>query len=179
VIDADTLSGGLKPIRQVILSLGSNLGDREANLQGGVDALRDTPDVTVFKVSPVYETQPIGLEESGPYLNIVLLADTTLSVDTLLDRAHAVEQAFGREYEAPGAPRTLDVDLITFGKKTMESEELTVPHPRAHERAFVLAPWLDIEPDAVLPGVGPVAELLAKVGSDGVKKLDDLTIELQ
>ncbi|MFI5711323.1 2-amino-4-hydroxy-6-hydroxymethyldihydropteridine diphosphokinase [Kribbella sp. NPDC051620] len=179
VIDADTLSGGLKPIRQVILSLGSNLGDRETNLQGGVDALRDTPDVTVFKVSPVYETQPIGPEESGPYLNIVLLADTTLSVDTLLDRAHAVEQAFGREYEAPGAPRTLDVDLITFGKKTIESEEVTVPHPRAHERAFVLAPWLDIEPDAVLPGVGPVAELLAKVGSDGVKKLDDLTIELQ
>jgi 2-amino-4-hydroxy-6-hydroxymethyldihydropteridine diphosphokinase len=179
VIDADTLSGGLKPIRQVILSLGSNLGDREANLQGGVDALRDTPDVVVVDVSPVYETQPIGPEESGPYLNIVLLADTTLSVDTLLDRAHAVEQAFGREYEAPGAPRTLDVDLITYGKKTIESEELTVPHPRAHERAFVLAPWLDIEADAVLPGVGPVAELLAKVGSDGVKKLDDLTIELQ
>jgi 2-amino-4-hydroxy-6-hydroxymethyldihydropteridine diphosphokinase len=179
VIDADTLSGGLKPIRQVILSLGSNLGDREANLQGGVDALRDTPDVVVVDVSPVYETQPISSEESGSYLNIVLLADTTLSVDTLLDRAHAVEQAFGREYEAPGAPRTLDVDLITFGKKTIESEELTVPHPRAHERAFVLAPWLDIEPDAVLPGVGPVAELLAKVGSDGVKKLDDLTIELQ
>jgi 2-amino-4-hydroxy-6-hydroxymethyldihydropteridine diphosphokinase len=179
VIDADTLSGGLKPIRQVILSLGSNLGDREANLQGGVDALRDTPDVVVVDVSPVYETEPIGPEESGRYLNIVLLADTTLSVDTLLDRAHAVEQAFGREYEAPGAPRTLDVDLITYGKKTIESEELTVPHPRAHERAFVLAPWLDIEPDAVLPGVGPVAELLAKVGSDGVKKLDDLTIELQ
>jgi 2-amino-4-hydroxy-6-hydroxymethyldihydropteridine diphosphokinase len=179
VIDADTLSGGLKPIRQVILSLGSNLGDREANLQGGVDALRDTPDVVVVDVSPVYETQPIGPEQSGTYLNIVLLADTTLSVDTLLDRAHAVEQAFGREYEAPGAPRTLDVDLITFGKKTIETDELTVPHPRAHERAFVLAPWLDIEPDAVLPGVGPVADLLAKVGSDGVKRLDDLTIELQ
>lgn len=179
VIDADTLSGGLKPIRQVILSLGSNLGDRDANLQGGVDALRDTPDVVVVDVSPVYETQPIGPEDVGPYLNIVLLADTTLSVDTLLDRAHAVEQAFGREYDAPGAPRTLDVDLITYGKKSIETEELTVPHPRAHERAFVLAPWLDIEPDAVLPGVGPVAELLAKVGSDGVKKLDDLTIELQ
>lgn len=109
----------------------------------------------------------------------MLLADTTLSVDTLLDRAHAVEQAFGRERSVPGAPRTLDVDLITYGKKTIESEELTVPHPRAHERAFVLAPWLDIEPDAVLPGVGPVAELLAAVGSAGVKKIDDLTIELQ
>ena len=71
VIDADTLSGGLKPIRQVILSLGSNLGDREANLQGAVDALRDTPDVVVVEVSPVYETQPIGgPEESGPYLNV-------------------------------------------------------------------------------------------------------------
>ncbi len=76
----------------------------------------------------------------------------------------------------PGAPRTLDVDLITYGQKTIESEELTVPHPRAHERAFVLAPWLDIEPDAVLPGRGPVAELLAKVGTEGVTKLD---IELQ
>jgi 2-amino-4-hydroxy-6-hydroxymethyldihydropteridine diphosphokinase len=180
VIDADTLSGGLKPIRQVILSLGSNLGDREANLQGAVDALRDTPDVVVVDVSPVYETDPVGgPEESGPYLNIVLLADTTLSVDTLLDRAHAVEQAFGRERSVPGAPRTLDVDVITYGKKTIQTEELTVPHPRAHERAFVLAPWLDIEPDAELPGVGPVAELLAQAGTDGVKRLDDLTIELQ
>jgi 2-amino-4-hydroxy-6-hydroxymethyldihydropteridine diphosphokinase len=164
----------------VILSLGSNLGDRETNLQGAVDALRDTPDVVVVDVSPVYETEPIGgPDESGPYLNIVLLADTTLNVDTLLDRAHAVEQAFGRERSVPGAPRTLDVDLITYGKKTIESEELTVPHPRAHERAFVLQPWLDIEPDAVLPGVGPVAELLAKVGTEGVKRVDDLTIELQ
>jgi 2-amino-4-hydroxy-6-hydroxymethyldihydropteridine diphosphokinase len=180
VIDADTLSGGLKPIRQVILSLGSNLGDREANLQGAVDALRDTPDVVVVDVSPVYETEPIGgPDESGPYLNIVLLADTTLAVETLLDRAHAVEQAFGRERSVKGAPRTLDVDLITYGKKEISTDELTVPHPRAHERAFVLAPWLDIESDAVLPGVGPVAELLAKVGTDGVKRLDDLTIELQ
>jgi 2-amino-4-hydroxy-6-hydroxymethyldihydropteridine diphosphokinase len=177
VIDADTLSGGLKPIRQVILSLGSNLGDREANLQGAVDALRDTPDLVVVDVSPVYETDPIdGPEESGPYLNIVLLADSTLAVDLLLERAQAIEQAFGRERSVPGAPRTLDVDLITYGQKTVESDELTLPHPRAHERAFVLAPWLDIERDAVLPGRGPVAELLAKVGTDGVTKLD---IELQ
>jgi len=162
VIDADTLSGGLKPIRQVILSLGSNLGDREANLQGAVDALRDTPDVVVVDVSPVYETQPIGgPDESGPYLNIVLLADTTLAVETLLDRAHAVEQAFGRERSVPGAPRTLDVDLITYGKKTIESDELTVPHPRAHERAFVLAPWAEVDPEARLPGRGRIVDLLA------------------
>jgi 2-amino-4-hydroxy-6-hydroxymethyldihydropteridine diphosphokinase len=79
----------------------------------------------------------------------------------------------------PGAPRTLDVDLITYGQKTIESEELTVPHPRAHERAFVLAPWLDIEPEAELPGRGRVADLLRETGSSGVKKLDDITIELQ
>jgi len=177
VIDADTLSGGLKPIRQVILSIGSNLGDREANLQGAVDALRDTPDVVVVEVSPVYETEPVGgPEESGPYLNIVLLADSTLPVEMLLDRAHAIEQAFGRERSVPGAPRTLDVDLITYGTKPIETEELTIPHPRAHERAFVLAPWLDIERDAVLLGHGPVAELLAKVGTESVTKLD---IELQ
>ena len=167
VIDADTLSGGLKPIRQVILSLGSNLGDREANLQGAVDALRDTPDVVVVEVSPVYETQPIGgPEESGPYLNIVLLADTTLAVDLLLERAQAIEQAFGRERSVPGAPRTLDVDLITYGQKTIETEELTIPHPRAHERAFVLLPWATLEPGAVLPGKGRVVDLLEALPAD-------------
>jgi 2-amino-4-hydroxy-6-hydroxymethyldihydropteridine diphosphokinase len=180
VIDADTLSGGLKPIRQIILSLGSNLGEREANLQGAVDALQDTPDVQVVSVSPVYETSPVDApDESDQFLNIVLLADTTLSVNTLLERCHAVEDAFGRTRSEPGAPRTLDVDLITYGTKAIDTEELTLPHPRAHERAFVLAPWLDIEPDAVLPGVGPVADLLAEVGSSGVKRLDDVTIELQ
>jgi 2-amino-4-hydroxy-6-hydroxymethyldihydropteridine diphosphokinase len=180
VIDADTLSGDLKPIRQIILSLGSNLGDRENNLQGAVDALRDTPDVKVVDVSPVYATEPVHAPpDSGEYLNIVVLADSTLSVDTLLDRAHAIEQAFGRVRGEPGAPRTLDVDLITYGNKAIETDELTVPHPRAHERAFVLAPWLDIEPEAVLPGRGPVADLLRAVGTQGVRRLDDVTIELQ
>lgn len=181
VIDADTLSGDLKPIRQIIFSLGSNLGDRENNLQGAVDALRDTPDVKVVDVSPVYATEPVDQATAGSeeYLNIVLLADTTLSVDTLLDRAHAIEQAFGRVRGEPGAPRTLDVDLIAYGNRTVETEELTIPHPRAHERAFVLAPWLDIEPDAVLPGHGPVADLLGAVGTKGVRRLDDVTIELQ
>ncbi|HEY3001429.1 MAG TPA: 2-amino-4-hydroxy-6-hydroxymethyldihydropteridine diphosphokinase [Kribbellaceae bacterium] len=180
VIDADTLSGGLKPIRQIILSLGSNLGDREQNLQGAVDALQDTPDVKVVSVSPVYATAPVDAPEgSDEFLNIVLLADTTLSVDTLLERCQAVEQAFGRERAEPGAPRTLDVDLITYGTKSVETENLTVPHPRAHERAFVLAPWLDIEPDAELPGRGRVDELLAAVGTGGVKRLDDVAIELQ
>ena len=180
VIDTDTLSGDLKPIRQIILSLGSNLGDREHNLQGAVDALRDTPDVQVVQASPVYATEPVDAPAgSGEYLNIVILADTTLSVDTLLDRAHAIEQAFGRERSEPGAPRTLDVDLITYGNKAIETDELTIPHPRAHERAFVLAPWLDIEPEAVLPGRGPVADLLGAVGTKGVRRLEDVTIELQ
>jgi len=180
VIDADTLSGGLKPIRQIILSLGSNVGEREANLQGAVDTLQDTPDVKVVSVSPVYATEPVNAPEgSEEFLNIVLLADTTLSVDTLLERCQAVEQAFGRERSVPGAPRALDVDLITYGNKTIEAEGLTVPHPRAHERAFVLAPWLDIEPDAELVGYGRVADLLQNVGTSGVNRLDDVAIELQ
>lgn len=180
VIDADTLSGGLKPIRQIILSLGSNLGDREANLQGGVDALRDTPDVVVVSVSPVYSTTPVDApDDSEDFLNIVLLADTTLSVKTLLERCHAVEDAFGRQRSVRGAPRTLDVDLITYGDKVIEEEDLVVPHPRAHERAFVLVPWLDIEPDAQLVGHGRVADLVAQLDCTGVKRLDDVVIELQ
>jgi 2-amino-4-hydroxy-6-hydroxymethyldihydropteridine diphosphokinase len=161
VIDADTLSGDLKPIRQIILSLGSNLGDREANLQGAVDALQDTPDFKVVSVSPVYATEPVDAPAgSEEFLNIVLLADATLSVDTLLERCQAISE--------PGAPRTLDVDLITYGTKQLESPDLTVPHPKAHERAFVLAPWLDIEPEAEVPGRGRVADLVREVDTSGV-----------
>ena len=177
IIDTDTLTGEMHPIRRAVLSLGSNLGDRRIHLQGALDALKDTPGVWVTDVSPVYETRPVDSpDDAKDFLNAMVLLDTTLSVHTLLDRALAIEDAYGRERGALNAPRTLDIDLIVVGDRRADDENLTVPHPRAHERAFVLAPWLDIERDAVLPGHGPVSELLAKVGTDGVTKLD---IELQ
>ena len=180
VVDTDSLTGEMHPIRRAVISIGSNLGERRNNLQGAVDSLADTPEVWVTAVSPVYETEPVDAPEgSKDFLNAILLLDTTLSARTLLERALAVESAYGREpSEVRNAPRTLDVDLIVLGDRQANDVDLVLPHPRAGERAFVLVPWFDVEPDAEIPGVGLVAELVEKVGHEGVKPLEDFELEL-
>ena len=181
IVDADSLTGEMHPIRRVVLALGSNLGERMAALQGAVEALADTPDFFVTGVSPVYETDPVDSPaDSGPYLNAVLLADTTLPAARLMERALAVEDAFDRERsEVRNAPRTLDVDLIVVGDRRSNEDFLRLPHPRAHERAFVLQPWFDLEPDAVFPELGPIADLLEATDSTGVRKREDLSLEVE
>ena len=146
----------------VVLALGSNLGDRQDILQGAVDAIVGLPGVRVTAVSPVYETVPVGGPAQPDYLNAVVLADAARPARDLLDRLHEIEAAFDRVRLVRWGPRTLDIDVITFGRERSDDPELTLPHPRAHERAFVLAPWHDVDPDAELPGRGPVDELLAK-----------------
>lgn len=179
VLDADTMTGGMRPIRQAVLAFGSNLGDRLNRLQGGVAALEDTPEVTIVAISSVYETDPIGApEDSGAFLNAVVLIDTTLTVHTLLDRALAIEDAFGRVRTETNAPRTLDVDLVVVGDRVCEDESLILPHPRAHERGFVLAPWLEIDPEGEIPGKGFVADLIGGVDTTGVTRREDLEIIL-
>lgn len=176
-IDADTLSG-MKPLRKVVFSLGSNLGDRLANLQGAVDAIRDTPDVIVVDISAVYETEPVDApEDSHEFLNLVIVGETTLEPRTLLERAQAIEDAFGRERTEPNAPRTLDVDLVMVGTTETDQSDLTLPHPRAHQRGFVLVPWAEVDPTAELPGLGPISPLLQKLPDGSVVKRDDLLIE--
>ncbi|MCD4523316.1 MULTISPECIES: 2-amino-4-hydroxy-6-hydroxymethyldihydropteridine diphosphokinase [unclassified Nocardioides] len=180
IIDADTLTGEMRPIRRAVLALGSNLGDKLASLQGAVEAIADTPDVWVTAVSPVYETAPVDSPEGADtYLNAVLLVDTTLAAHRLMDRALAIEDAFDRERtDVPNAPRTLDVDLIVVGDRRSDDEHLRLPHPRAAERPFVLRPWLDVEPDAVFPDRGPVADLLDGLGTDGLTRREDLALDL-
>ena len=180
IIDADTLTGEMRPIRRVVLALGSNLGERMASLQGAVDAIADTPDVWVTGVSPVYETEPVDSpSEARNYLNAVVLADTTLAANRLMDRALTIEDAYDRERsEVANAPRTLDIDLIVVGDRRSDTETLVLPHPRAAERAFVLKPWFDLEPDAEFPDRGPIADLLADLGLDGVTLREDLTLEV-
>ena len=180
IVDADTLTGEMRPIRQCVIALGSNLGERHIKLQGAVDALRDTPGVFLTAVSSVYETEPVDAPEgSENFLNAVVLADSTLSAHLLLDRALAIETAYGRERVGErNAPRTLDVDIILIGDRRADEPDLTLPHPRAHERAFVLVPWLEVDPDAELPGQGPVRDLVAATDRSGVRRVDDFSLEI-
>lgn len=180
IVDADTLTGEMRPIRRAVLSLGSNIGERFTSLQGAINALADTPDVWITEVSPVYETEPVDAPEgSEAFLNAVVLLDTTLAASRLLDRAHAIEDAFGRERSEPNAPRTLDIDVIVVGDRRRNDEVMQLPHPRAADRAFVLQPWFDVEPDAEIPDTGPVAELLEKSDRSGITRRDDLTLQVQ
>jgi 2-amino-4-hydroxy-6-hydroxymethyldihydropteridine diphosphokinase len=166
---------GSGPVRTV-LALGSNVGDRLATLQGGADALLGPPGLILVALSPVYETVPVGGPPQPEYLNAVLVADTTLTPADLLRRCQAAEADFGRVRQEVWGPRTLDVDVIVYGDVVSDDPELTLPHPRAQERAFVLAPWLDADPDAEIPGQGRVAALLDAVvarsgGQPGVRRL--------
>jgi 2-amino-4-hydroxy-6-hydroxymethyldihydropteridine diphosphokinase len=160
----------------VTIALGSNLGNRLENLQGGLDALFDAPGLTLVAVSPVYQTSPVGGPPQPDYLNAVLIATTTLPAHAVLERCHGVEAVFGRVRDEACGPRTLDLDIIVYGDVVSDDPELTLPHPRAHERAFVLAPWHAIDPHAEIPGRGKVSDLLAKVSPADVRRLDDAVL---
>lgn len=152
--------------RPVVLALGSNLGDRLATLQAGIDALAEVPGIALRAVSAVFETSPVGGPEQPDYLNAVLLADSALPCLDILRFTQAAEHAQGRVRTVRWGPRTLDIDIICCGEEISDNPTLTLPHPRAHERAFVLMPWHDVDPSATLPGSGLVADLLAGLGSD-------------
>jgi 2-amino-4-hydroxy-6-hydroxymethyldihydropteridine diphosphokinase len=155
-----------------VLSIGSNLGNRLAHLQGAVDAVRPW----LVAVSPVYETDPWGPVPQDDYLNaVVLVEDPAAGPRDWLDRACAAEQAAGRTRDVRWGPRTLDVDVVAVGEVTSTDPTLTLPHPRAHERAFVLVPWLDVEPDARLAGE-PVAKLADRLDRTEVRRRDDLEL---
>ena len=164
---------GMTQRSTVVLALGSNLGDRLASLQAAVDALGAGPGLDEVAVSPVYETAPVGGPPQPDYLNAVLVAATSLPPQAVLDRSRAAEAALGRVRGPRWGPRTVDVDVIAYGNETSGDPELTLPHPRAHERAFVLAPWHDVDPDAVIPGRGRVADLLAALPAGGVRLCPD------
>jgi len=139
---------------KVVIALGSNLGDRKATLDSAVDALKQI--ITVTKVSSYIETDPIGGPEQPDYLNAVLIGESDLEPTDLLLKMQAIELAAGRERLERWGARTLDLDLIVAGDLVMDTELLTLPHPRAHERRFVLDPWLEVDPQAILPGFGEV-----------------------
>lgn len=176
----DAADSTLQNPKGAVLSIGSNLGNRLETLQGAVDALEDTPGIRIRAVSPVYETEPWGVEPGTQpsYFNAVVVLRTTLPPSALLERAQAIEEAFHRVRDERWGPRTLDVDIVSYADVVSDDPLLTLPHPRAHERAFVLAPWHDVDPQAQLPGRGPVAELLTAVTREGVTPRGDLELRL-
>lgn len=138
----------------VAIGLGSNLGDRAAHIRAALDALAALPGTTVIAVSSVIETDPVGPIPQGPYLNAAAIIQTTLAPVALLNHIHAIERARGRNRAAEQrwGPRTLDLDILLFGESTVQEPGLTIPHPRLHERLFVLIPLAQIAPDMPIPG---------------------------
>jgi 2-amino-4-hydroxy-6-hydroxymethyldihydropteridine diphosphokinase len=166
--------------KHAVIALGSNLGNRLETMQSAVDALADTPGLKVKAVSPVYETEPWGVDPASQpsYFNAVVRVRTTLPPTSLLERGHAIEEALERVRDERWGPRTIDVDIVSYQDVVSDDPELTLPHPRVHERAFVLVPWHDIDPAAEVPGRGPVADLLEQLGREGVTPRADLELSL-
>jgi 2-amino-4-hydroxy-6-hydroxymethyldihydropteridine diphosphokinase len=153
-------------VTRAIVALGANLGDRAATIADAIEELDATAGISVVAVSPLHDT--VAIREDGPdanrpqYLNGVAMLETELEPAALLVVLHDIEARHGRERHERWGDRTLDLDLIVHGEH-IEDGNLVVPHPRAHERTFVLRPWLQIDPDAVIPGRGRVDELLDEV----------------
>jgi 2-amino-4-hydroxy-6-hydroxymethyldihydropteridine diphosphokinase len=151
-------------VTRAYVGLGANLGDRERTLHAAVDALGAEEGIEVVAVSTLRETNPVGVGDQPRFLNGVAALETTLGARELLDRLLAVEQRFGR-VRVPGehGPRTLDLDLLLYGDETIDEPGLAVPHPRLHERRFVLEPLAELAPGLVVSGRGSVESLLAGV----------------
>ena len=158
---------------RAVLAVGSNLGDRMGHLQGAIDALAEQVDIVA--VSAVYETAPVGGPDQDDFLNAVLIAETSLAPFDLLALCQRVEADHDRVREVRWGPRTLDVDIIAMEGEVLDDATLTLPHPRAHERAFVCVPWLDVDPGATLPQ-GPIASLA--LDRDAVVRRTDLALSL-
>ena len=158
------------------ISLGSNLGDRFQYLQNALDSINSLTGTQVHSVSPVFETDPVGGPDQGQYLNAVAVVKTILSPEQFLAATQEIELAQDRERNERWGPRTLDIDLLAMDTEVRSTLELELPHPRAHERAFVLLPWSLLDPDYVIPGKASVADLLENLNVEGVHFRNDLTL---
>ncbi len=159
-------------MRSVVFGIGSNLGDSAAILQGAANDLDAIDGLEISAASAVYETDPIGGPEQGVFLNAVLLGRTSLDNDEVLAAAQSVEQQWHRVREVRWGPRTLDVDVLAIDDEVSDDPRLTLPHPLAHERGFVLVPWLDVDPDARIVGRGSVAGLVSELDTSGVRRTE-------
>ena len=146
---------------RAVIALGSNLGDRESYIQSALKEMATF--LTIERVSTLIETKPVGGPSQGDYLNAVVLGECELEAEELLKKLMEIEKNLGRVREEINGPRTIDLDIISMGDLVIQSENLSLPHPRAHLRRFVLEPWLEVDPEAQLVGRGSVRELLRSI----------------
>ena len=144
---------------RAVIALGANIDNPQENIDLAITLLREATDIQA--VSSMYQSAPVGGPEQPDYINAVALAESELPAKDFLQMLHGIEKALGRERTVRWGPRTIDLDLIQYGSILSSSEELLLPHPRAHERRFVLEPWLEIDPDAHLLTHGRVEHLLS------------------
>ncbi|MDD5249151.1 MAG: 2-amino-4-hydroxy-6-hydroxymethyldihydropteridine diphosphokinase [Rhodocyclaceae bacterium] len=155
------------------VALGANLGNPIITVKAAIAALDGVRASARRATSSLYRTAPVGLQHQPDFINAVVALETDLAPQALLDQLFAIEQRFGRQRSVKNAPRTLDLDLLLHGDATLATPTLTLPHPRMHQRAFVLAPLAEIAPRIVVPGHGEVALLLAACADQAIVKLAD------
>ena len=154
------------------VGLGANISDPRRQLQDAIEELMRLPDTQLVLVSGLYRSAPVGYLDQPEFLNAVAQVDTDLPAERLLEELQKIEQRHGREHPFPNAPRTLDLDLLLYGDAVIATPRLTVPHPRMHERAFVLKPLAEIAPRIAIPGRGKVDRLLAACRDQVAERID-------
>jgi len=157
--------------RRCFIALGANLGDPVATVKAAILALRELPQTEFIAASSLYRTAPVGLKHQPDFINAVVELIAVSPAPTFLESLFGIEARFGRQRSVKNAPRTLDLDLLLYGDEVSNDPQLTLPHPRMHERAFVLAPLAEIAPRLTIPGRGSVADLLLRCADQQIEKI--------
>ena len=158
--------------QRAFIGIGANLDDPESGVRRAINSLSRLPDVKLITCSSLYRTAPVGYLDQPDFVNAVAELETALEPQALLAQLHLIERQFGRKRTWRNAPRTIDLDLLLYGDRHMQSEDLTLPHPRMAERAFVLVPLAEIAPDVMVGPLGTAKQMLQAVSTDGVQRLD-------
>jgi len=168
-----TLLGQATPaMMRAFVALGANLGEPRRQLEAAIEEIKRLPETRFVRASSFYRSAPVGCADQPDFLNAVVQLDTGLPPEALLDRLQEIEHRHGRERPFPGAPRTLDLDLLLYGERVVATPRLTLPHARMHERAFVLLPLLELDSAISIPGRGPAKSLLPACSAQKIERVE-------
>lgn len=158
---------------RAVVALGGNIDGPASHVTRGFEEIARLPQTALVARSSLYRTAPVGYADQPAFINACALLETSLEPEALLEALLVIERAHGRVRDIPNGPRTLDLDIVLYGDRVVDEAGLLIPHPRAHERAFVLEPLLEVWPQAVLPGRGPASAFRAAVAGQGIERLEE------